>query len=334
MNKIFYLDINNTCNNNCKGCAVDPSTKESIEKPFEKIMEELEEGLEQGYRSLHLIGGETTLHTNFFRILKAANSLYPSIYITSNGRIFSYEIFTRKLRNIPVKSINITLAGPNKEIHEAWTRTPGSFEQTIEGMRNLLKAKKHVCLNMIIWNGNIAHLDEYLSIITELRIMDVGILNLVPLGRAKKNYHEISADLPELAKMNDFLEKLPSFVEDVDIEDFSPCIFSQKHIENGKFHFQDISTSVYVNESGQIETLGLFAAKHKGYPMNTLELNKCSIENLQKDISDLKTKELVTCRKCGQSENCKGTFKEYVKLKGKEKTEVELSMLIKNRQKN
>jgi len=313
MKKIFYLDINKSCNNNCLGCAIDPSTKDASFRSFDEIKDDLEEGKKQGYQIVHLIGGEITLHPNLTDILKKAKDLGYKVVLTSNGRMFSYDKYAKKFKGL-VSSFSITLFGANKKTHESWTRSLGSYEQTIKGIQNLIASGFDVCLNIPIWVGNINELDIYLKIINDLKIKEVGVLMLGPFGRLKKEYLKYSPSLIDLYKLNDFLIKAKDIAEDIDVEDFPLCIFKDEALNAENIHFQDISSSVYIGDDGKIETIGLFAASEKGYPINSIKLNNGDVFKLKDDVNSFKSYSSI-CDKCGLKSKCNGLYNEFISNK-------------------
>ncbi len=323
MRKILYLNVNNSCNNNCIGCAVDPNIQKNEYRSLSSIKEELKEGVKQGYRIFHPIGGEITLHPDLLEILAIAKELGYKTVLTSNGRFFSYKGYIKKVKGA-VSSFNITLFGATEKIHESWTRTRGSFKQTIKGIKNLLEADETVCLNIPIWSGNIKQLDDYLFLVDALKIRELGILMLGPFGRLKDDYNKYSPSLLELTSLNYFLFKAKELVDTIDVEDFPLCIFRDSILNTKKIHFQDISSSLYIGEDGRIETLGLFAALDKGYSTSTTDLNKEDTGKLKDNIESFKHK-FALCKKCILSKSCKGLYKAY--FKGREKKEISQEFL-------
>ncbi|MFT4304433.1 MAG: radical SAM protein [Candidatus Woesearchaeota archaeon] len=325
MNKIFYLDINNSCNNNCRGCAVDPSTSINNYKEFSYIKKELLKGKTQGYNILHPVGGEPTLHPNLVKILSTANKIYDKIAITSNGRRFSYYSYAQKFKNLNV-DFNISLGGPNEKIHDTWTNSKGSFNETIKGIKNIKHMNKKLCLNIILWKQSSKVLMDFIDLINEIQPNEIGILALGPFGRCKNKFMHLSPNLSDLLIINTFLRLAVNLVDDIDVEDFPLCLFEKDLIQNSKIHFQDISSSVYIGTDDKIETLGLFAANDLKYPINSLELNNSDFSDIINKISSYK-QQLSTCKKCILNNRCKGVYKDYIIYYGSNKVNQELKKL-------
>ncbi|MFW5847005.1 MAG: radical SAM protein [Nanoarchaeota archaeon] len=334
MNKIFYLDVNNLCNNNCIGCAYEPNAGKPYNLNLEDAENQIKDAAEKGYKILHPIGGEVTLNRDLIKIINLAKNHFPNIALTTNGRMFSYKNYAEKFKPFNI-NFNVSLCGPTKEIHEKWTQAENSFNQTIQGIENLKKLGKKVCLNIIIWKETIDVLNQYLEIIEKYNIDEVGILALGPFKRAKKRYKELNVKMIDLLKINSFLDKLNQLNLEVDIEDFPLCVFEKQHRENPKFHFQEISTSSYIDDKKEIETIGLFALNECNLPINSLELNKLDINEINDKISNYKTF-LAGCENCSLKSKCSGIYTHYIKDYGEVEINKELKEIfqIKTKQNN
>lgn len=325
MNKIFYVNINDNCNNFCLGCGAPPKGKT---RSVDEIVKDLETGTKVGYQSLHLIGGEPTVQENLYELLKIGRKMFKKIYLTSNGRRFAHNEFTKKISGL-VDGISISLYGHTPYLHESWTRTKKSFSQTVVGIKNLVRYKdKTVCVNHLIWKGNYNQLRQLLLFDINLGVKKISLLNLEPTGRAKKIFSSACVPLLKLDNFDlQFIDLVDQF-ESIEVEDFPRCLFSPQINAKNNFHIQDISGNVYLDEFNQITTYGIFAIKEKGFGINSnLEIMK----NLKKIIPVLNSYriKLKNCNNCQFSEDCGGIFKEYVKIFSRRKVEKEIEEIRK-----
>ena len=89
----------------------------------------------------NLTGGEPTLHPDFLKILALIRTEFPQnlIRLLTNGRTLSEPDFARRacgIAGLPFE-IAVPMFGGDAKSHEAISRTPGSFSQTVQGLRNL-----------------------------------------------------------------------------------------------------------------------------------------------------------------------------------------------------
>ncbi len=140
------LPLYNKCNNHCLMCTnpTDFSSKTNSSYYLQKgFLERLEKINPEDLNEISLTGGEPTLHPKFFEILDFIRNRFPESLITllTNGRYFYYIDFAKNLWRHKNLSVAVSLLGHNAVIHDAITRTKGSFEQTISGLKNLILAK-------------------------------------------------------------------------------------------------------------------------------------------------------------------------------------------------
>jgi sulfatase maturation enzyme AslB (radical SAM superfamily) len=108
-----------------------------------KRIKEVEQEIKQD-DSIYLTGGEPTMHPCFFELLQFLANSFPKqrIKLLTNGRRFAYEDFTTQLINTADNlEILVSLCGADEKSHDSVTRSEGSFQQTSNGIKNLLSKK-------------------------------------------------------------------------------------------------------------------------------------------------------------------------------------------------
>jgi len=120
-----------------------------------------------------LTGGEPTIHPNFLKLISFIRKKFPQVIIEmdTNGRRFCYPSFTKEVLLFGNINVYTSLHGFDAKTHDAITRTPGSFSQTIKGIRNLLKYKKlglhELELRIIITKLTYQYVEKILKFINE-----------------------------------------------------------------------------------------------------------------------------------------------------------------------
>jgi len=308
MKRLYCLDINNTCNNNCIGCANPTKRNQNLDY----FVKKLSDSKKQGYNELLLSGGEPTIIPDFFRILDFGSSLFKKIYLMSNGRIFMYNKFTHELKKYALEEIVINLNGHNKNIHESWTRTPNSFFQTVRGVRNLIENQFKVILVFVIWNGNHRYIEQYLKLAQDLKVPIVRIANLLPVGNAEKNYNKISIEYSEIDF--DILKKHSTNFEKIEIEDFPICVIPDSLNNISKKNIVIKNTCRFIfNQDGRIRNYpGLFLL-NENIDINDIEYLENNVKKL-KEIAESSFKKIDKCNNCTHTNECLGFYTEYMKL--------------------
>jgi len=114
--------------------------------------------------NINLTGGEPTIHPDFLSLVSEVRQMFPEnkIVMATNGRMFSYPLFAKKYLALNNLSLEVALHGHNARLHDAVTGVKGSFEQTVKGIRNILKYR------------NKSHELELRIVITKMNYRSVG----------------------------------------------------------------------------------------------------------------------------------------------------------------
>ncbi|MFW5847006.1 MAG: radical SAM protein [Nanoarchaeota archaeon] len=323
--KIFFLSTENGCNNNCIGCADNNFNRHKNKngRSLNEIKKDLKEGVNAGFEILHIAGGEFTIQDNIFDILDLAKKSYDEIFITSNGRMFSNLEFSKNIAKYNLNQINITLAGKDSKTHDLWTNVEGSFNQVIKGIINLKNLNQKININLLYWKQDYNQVYEMLELLKKLGVDTISIFNLVPLGKAKPIFKELTTTLKQQATLENQVKK--SNLSNVTFEDFPYCIFSKEFLE--EITIINTSGMIYKNELGQVINYSLFVARE----------NNVNIESNLKFQEDVKGKETLfkeyrkkieVCNNCSKKNLCKGVFEKYIEDFGKENVEKELKLLM------
>lgn len=140
----------NKCNNKCIMCTNPDEFLPNIGISKKEIFKQLNRlrlrSLSQEKQSDFLLtGGEPTINPNLFHILSYLRKNHPNsrILLLSNGRMFAYENFTKKILQFDNLDLALPIHGFNARSHDSITRTPGSFSDLISGLKNIKSYKKN-----------------------------------------------------------------------------------------------------------------------------------------------------------------------------------------------
>lgn len=170
------LNVWDKCNNRCLMCTNPdwpwPAWDGSYNYDYQAIIKRIEQVKEKIKLddSIYLTGGEPTLHPHFLDILKYISQHFPKqrIKLLTNGRRFFYKDFTKRVLGINNDfDIDLSIHGPTGDIHDAIARTPGSFEQAIKGLENLLlyRDKQIIGIRFIITKLSYQYISQFLEMI-------------------------------------------------------------------------------------------------------------------------------------------------------------------------
>lgn len=223
------LKLHYKCNNNCIFCHSHPrnSISENIEKHLMKIDRALEIGIDQ----LLFSGGEPTIYRGLKKILEyiEKKSIIPG-FIT-NGRMFSYEEFTKYVLRHGSNYFYISLHSHDKLIHDRITGCKNSWEQTCQGIKNLLKFSDNIELmvNCVITKLNINHLNEYTLFLSKIGVKKIKFSFPEMKGSTIDNVNQMEMDYNHAGEM---ISSATSYAEKMGLEcyhDGLPFCFINEH---------------------------------------------------------------------------------------------------------
>ena len=189
---------------------------------------------------MEFIGGEITIRPDFFELISYAKKIgFEDIRLTSNGRLFSYPEFVQKAHRAGLRVVAVSLYGHNSKLHEAVTRTPGSFDQCVQGIKNISKTKgMYLIINTVVSKINYKFLKEISQFVYRLDPKEWHLLELLPDGRAVKNYDILSVPYKELAPyLKRVSQSAVGKIKRIDFFDFPFCLFSKEVLNNKNINF-------------------------------------------------------------------------------------------------
>jgi MoaA/NifB/PqqE/SkfB family radical SAM enzyme len=185
--------------------------------------------------SIYITGGEPTLHPNFLDIIEylSKNFSKQAIKLLTNGRMFSYADFAKKFLSInPKIEIEVSLYGPSAKIHDSVTGARGSFQQTLAGLKNLLKYRKQdqqIGIRFVITKLSYNRIEDFFEMaIKNFSQADrVIIIFMEYEGSAIKNpSSNIQYKLTEVSLKN--IDKYFKMLKEVRMYHFPLCVIDKK----------------------------------------------------------------------------------------------------------
>ena len=275
--------VTNKCNNKCVFC--DLKKKEPTE---EEIKNELDIAKENGAKKIVFTGGEPTIRKDIIDFVKYAKELgFLEIWMETNGRMFAYRDFTKKIVEAGLTRVIINFPASEQKIFENITGVKKSFLQTVMGLKNLSKEDIFISISTVITKLN--YRDLY-NIVLFLHANFVGINQFsFSFLHPCKNYEKLVVNFKELGP---HLEKMLKFCKntniDVSVEGVPLCFM------NGYEHYS-------------------FDARRSLFDMRLTEINPFNDKEEMKNLENKKIK-LKKCRICSLNELCPGVWKKYNRL--------------------
>ncbi|MCX7641645.1 MAG: radical SAM protein [Elusimicrobiales bacterium] len=290
MDKKVDIKITFNCNNLCDFCAQGSKREHIKPKSLQEIEISLKKGIDDGAKTLVLTGGEPTLHPDIIKIILKAKQLgYQKIQLQTNGRTLCNENFLKQLINAGVNEISPAVHGHIASLHDKLTHSPGSFNQTITGIKNAKKHNIYVLTNTVITSLNYKYLPEIAKLLVYLKVDQFQFAFIHIIGRGWENRSWIVPKktdiLPYLYKGLDIGKKanIPCYTEAIPyclMKRYEECVV-EKIIPDGPVFDADVFVENYGNYR-----------KNEGKTKN------------------------ITCKKCIYYKICEGPWREYPQIYG------------------
>ena len=300
--QIFLIVTGFSCNNNCVMCSVKPKSKNFPTRTTEEIIKDLIRGKKENYERVEFTGGEPTIRKDILYLIKQARILgYKEIAISTNGRLLSYKDFCDRLVKEGLNRVTFTLHAHKKQLHEAISCTPNSFEQTLAGIKNALNYKNLlVSVNTVLFKFNYQHIFQIGKFIHSLGVPQWNILDLIPDGYAKERYKFLYVKMADLSDALYSLKPLLNNFQSITFFDFPLCIFPPDMLNNEKAGF--------ITAQGRLEITKQIGYKPKRF----------FTDSDGEFPTDIHKERIHVCQDCIFSKECAGIWKDYLDLCGDE----------------
>ena len=176
------------CNLHCKHCYENAGGKRRVELSTDEAKQVVDvfgklAGI--GLPALSFSGGEPLARKDFFELATYAKKHIPYVSIASNGTLITKDN-AKKLRNIGVDYVEISIDGATPQIHDEFRGIPGSFEKALQGVKNCTQEGIDTCIATVLHRDNVAETEKIINLAKKLGVRLMHF-NYVPTGRAKEH---------------------------------------------------------------------------------------------------------------------------------------------------
>jgi len=177
-------NITNRCNLKCLHCHQDSSsTFSDSELTTSQAFKVIDNMSKAGVAVLTFSGGEPLLRRDLCDIIERANNNGMLCTVASNGTLITSDV-AKKLAKVGIKRVEIGLDGARAETHDFLRNKHGSFEATVEGIKNCAKVGfDELATTMTLHSKNIAELEETMDLAERLGATRFYLNRLIPAGR-------------------------------------------------------------------------------------------------------------------------------------------------------
>jgi radical SAM protein with 4Fe4S-binding SPASM domain len=194
------LAITFQCQNDCVHCyAGGPhKTDELNTGQWKNVIDRLSD---VGVFIVTFTGGEPTLRDDLPELLLYAQNKGIVTGLISNGRRLKDKAYVETLEKAGLDFVQVTLESHKSEVHDKMTNAPGSWRETVEGIRNAAQSQIYVSTNTTLSKHNAA---DFLTTVDFIKSLDVdafGANSLIYSGKAPEAQDEFALSTDELTAL-------------------------------------------------------------------------------------------------------------------------------------
>jgi cyclic pyranopterin phosphate synthase len=305
------------CNNNCIFCMEEDrdgrkvTNSRTTDETVRWILSQ-----QEFYEEVCFTSGEPTTNRRLLpwvRMAKDAGARWISMM--TNGRALSYEKYTRALLAAGLNRIYISIHGHTKKLHEGLTRTPGSFEQTVDGLKTVARYKRYgiaLHTSTVITKRNLPHMADIYRFLRELGVDQVVFNIMQANGRANTYFDQLFPTYTEIAAVaREFLREAGAHEDQVQafLVDIPLCTtvglpdFNRGYVED-YVHFEpppEASKGLLSEE--------LLEARRAGEDGELVQIRRA-------DLDDCERRKRPECQRCRYERVCEGVWGNYLRRYG------------------
>ncbi|HXP81900.1 MAG TPA: radical SAM protein [Verrucomicrobiae bacterium] len=288
------LDLTYRCNERCIHCYLDHD--DHGEMNTAEIKGLLDQMADAGVFFLTISGGEIMMRKDFFEILEHAHARTFSIKLKTNGVLIRKKEAER-IRALGVESVQISVYSHRAEVHDAITKMPGSFRQTIEAVRLLRTVGLHVTMANVLMVQNAQDYPGVRALANELGAQCTLDPTITPMMDGDRSILELNVDkaaLREVFRDGALVGNVEEFCAppqgvDEDALDMLPC--SAGH------------TACYVSPYGDVYPCVQF-------PLPSGNVRRTKFVDIWRDSPQLKEvrsitlRDMPSCSQCSHGATC------------------------------
>jgi cyclic pyranopterin phosphate synthase len=173
-----HIPLGAVCNNHCLFCMEEDRAsraRAAHQLDAARVRWLLEQHV--GAQEVCFTSGEPTTRRDLPEVLAAARALgFARVSLMTNGRRLAYRPYAQALVSHGLTRLYVSIHGDSASLHDGLTRNPGSFEQTMQGLRNaaeLTAAGLELHTSTVLTRRNVGRQAEIYAMLRGLGVQQV-----------------------------------------------------------------------------------------------------------------------------------------------------------------
>lgn len=197
---LLLVRLMSRCNEKCLFCMVEDEIQQSTDVDYTQAVAQIE--MHPPSTHIEFFGGEPTIYPRFLDLLTVARKRGHPCSVASNVRIFHSEKYTQSVAALGSGDIYIrtSLYGDSESLHDYYTATPRSYQQTTRGIQNIVQAGFACQVNIVILKENYQRLPEITRQVYAWGVRRIKFGNLIGLDTCHAHAAQLAQISPYLCE--------------------------------------------------------------------------------------------------------------------------------------
>jgi MoaA/NifB/PqqE/SkfB family radical SAM enzyme len=282
------LHLTYTCPERCVFCSEEHRMARFNGFPvtWGRVATVLRQCAERGVTSVHLTGGEPTIHPRFLDVLALAKKLGMRTSVGTIGTMLARPDFAREALPLLDEAL-FSIHGPDAATHDALTRREGSFERVTTAFRTCVELKPGfgAYVNTVLTRHNADALPDTVGMVDEMGAQLVVISNTTPEGAADDVYEDLAVPLEKLA---DVLPRVPARAKRAVVRFFGTpmCLLGEHWALSNDLHWNARVTYEWAAEPGKVVFDGVYNWAPDRKRVHVPECDGCGLRGVCTGVFD------------------------------------------------
>lgn len=216
------------CTNNCVFCIGRDfgDIKKNVQEELDKFQKLLNAG--HNIEAIEISGNDPGEYPELPKVIQQLKKLTQAkhIVLTTHGKTLKDKDFLEKLIESGVTQFTIAIYGHNAATHDAVTDTPGSFQETFEGIINIQEREFPLRITSLITSENQHAIKELVVLLSSITSQSTLGVPCHAGGRFSKHIPDFSKLSLQLSQALEYAKKLPLKIY---LKDFPQCLLEKPY---------------------------------------------------------------------------------------------------------
>ncbi|MCB9682133.1 MAG: radical SAM protein [Alphaproteobacteria bacterium] len=169
-----WVRLSRTCQNACIFCS-EHGVLDGTTVAWDDVVTALDAVAAAGLTRVVLSGGEPTLSKDLIKAIKHAKGLGLRVALTTNGRVIKSDKVAQVLEGAGLDEIRISVHAGRRTTHDALTRKPDSWIESLSALRSAGKTGMRTTLVSVMTAHNIDELSHLMHLGTMAGIQEMEV---------------------------------------------------------------------------------------------------------------------------------------------------------------